>query len=56
MTIQDFLVKWKDLPEEDATWEKEKVLQHTSFQLLEDKKHLGGEDSDVASYIILEQD
>ena len=26
--IQEFLVKWKDLPIEDATWEGEQVLQH----------------------------
>ena len=27
--IKEYLVKWKYLPEEDATWESEKVLQKT---------------------------
>jgi len=46
-TVKEFLVKWKDLLEEDVTWEGEHVLQHPSLQLLEDKQHLGGEDCDV---------
>lgn len=25
-TVWEFLVKWKDVPEEDATWEGEQVL------------------------------
>ena len=36
--IQQYLVKWKELPTEDATWEGEQVLQHPSLQLLEDKQ------------------
>jgi hypothetical protein len=25
--IRDYLIKWKDFPIEDATWENEQVLQ-----------------------------
>ena len=32
------MVKWKDLPIEDATWEGEQVLQHPNLKLLEDKQ------------------
>jgi hypothetical protein len=28
-SIKEYLVKWKDLPIEDATWESEHVLQET---------------------------
>ena len=41
-TVQEFLVRWKNLPDEDATWESEKILQHPSLQLLEDKQHFSG--------------
>ncbi|XP_059071802.1 uncharacterized protein LOC131870156 [Cryptomeria japonica] len=27
-TIREYLVKWKNLPVEDATWENEEILQH----------------------------
>ena len=30
-TIQEFLVRWKNFPNEDATWESEKILQHLSL-------------------------
>ena len=30
--IQEYLVKWKELPMEDATWEGKLVLQHPSLQ------------------------
>ena len=40
--IREYLVKWKELPMEDATWEGEQVLQHRSLQLLEDKQFQAG--------------
>jgi len=33
-SIREYLVKWKDLPIEDATWESEHVLQETGSELL----------------------
>ena len=30
--IREYLVKWKELPMEDATWEGNLVLQHPSLQ------------------------
>ena len=36
--IREYLVKWNELPMEDATWEGEQVLQHPSLQLLEEKQ------------------
>ena len=40
--IREYLVKWKELPMEDATWEGEQVLQHPSLQLLEDEQFQAG--------------
>ena len=40
--IRDYLVQWKDLPIEEATWETEQVLQHPALQLLEDKQIRAG--------------
>ena len=40
--IHEFLVKWKDLPIEDATWEGEQVLHHPNLKLLEDKQSWAG--------------
>ena len=37
-TVREHLVRWRNLPNEDATWESEKILQHPSLQLLEDKQ------------------
>ena len=40
--IREYLVKWKDLPVEDATWENETMLQHPALRLLEDKQFQEG--------------
>ena len=40
--IREYLVQWKELPPEDATWEGEQVLQHPSLKLLEDKQSQAG--------------
>ena len=37
--LREFLLRWKNLPDEDATWEIEEILQHPSLQLLEGKQH-----------------
>ena len=47
MVILEYLVKWKELPMEDATWEGEQVLQHPSLQLLEDKQFQAEGDCNV---------
>jgi len=40
--IREYLVRWKDLPVEDATWEREQVLQGSAPKLLEDKQFWEG--------------
>ena len=45
--VREFLVRWKKLPDEDATWESEKILQHPSLQFLEDKQHFSGGDCNI---------
>ena len=40
--IREYLVQWKKLPPEDATWEGEQVLKHPSLKLLEDKQSQAG--------------
>eukprot|EP00253_Pinus_taeda_P001597 PITA_01597 len=47
MTVQEFLVRWKNLPDEDATWESEKILEHPSLQLLEGKQHFAEGDYNI---------
>jgi hypothetical protein len=42
MSIKEYLIKWKNLPIEDATWEGEQILQHPGLQLLEDKQSQAG--------------
>ena len=41
-TIKEYLVKWKDFPSEEATWEDKKNLQHPNLALLEEKKYWVG--------------
>jgi hypothetical protein len=40
--IREYLVRWRELPEEDATWDSEQILQHQNLQLLGDDKSRGG--------------
>jgi hypothetical protein len=40
--IQEYLVIWRGLPIEDATWEGEQILQHPDLELLEDKQYWKG--------------
>ena len=42
-SIKEYLVKWKNLPIEDATWENEQVVRETGLELLEGKQFLAGE-------------
>jgi hypothetical protein len=37
-SIKEYLIKWKNLPIEDTTWEGEEILQHPGLLLLEDKQ------------------
>ena len=46
-TVREFLVRWKNLSDEDATWESEQILQHPSLQLLEDKQHFAEGDCNI---------
>jgi hypothetical protein len=41
-SIKEYLIKWKNLPIEDATWEGENILQHNGLQLLENKQSQEG--------------
>lgn len=41
--IRDYLIKWKDLPIEDATWESEEILQHPKLRFLGDKQFPEGQ-------------
>jgi hypothetical protein len=42
-SIKEYLIRWKDLSIEDATWEKEHVVREACLELLEDKKFQAGE-------------
>ena len=46
-TVREFLVRWKNLSDEDATWESEKILQHPSLQLLGVKQHFSSGDYNI---------
>ena len=46
-TVREFLVRWKNLSDEDATWEGEKILQHPSLQLLGVKQHFARGDCNI---------
>lgn len=40
--IREYLIKWRDLPVEDATWESEEILQHPDLRLVGDKQFQEG--------------
>ena len=41
--IREYLIKLKDLPIKDATWESEEILQHPKLRLLGDNNFQRGE-------------
>ena len=47
LTVKEYLVRWKHLPLDDATWEGEHILQHSSLHLVEEKKNLRLKDCNV---------
>jgi hypothetical protein len=42
-SIKEYLIRWKDLPIEDATWEQEHVVREASLELRKDKQFQAGE-------------
>jgi hypothetical protein len=40
--IREYLVMWRGFPAEDATWEREQILQHPDLELLGDKQSQEG--------------
>jgi hypothetical protein len=42
-SIKEYLIRWKDLPIEDATWENEQMLWETGLELLDNKQFQSGE-------------
>lgn len=47
--ITEYLVKWRDLLVEDATWESEQLLQLPALRSLEGKQSLGRADCNAPS-------
>ena len=43
ISIEKYLLKWKNLPIEDATWEGEQMIQEIGPELLVGKQFLAGE-------------
>jgi hypothetical protein len=37
-SIKKYLIRWKDLPIEDVTWEQDHMVREVGLELLEDKK------------------
>ena len=46
-TVREYLVCWRHLPLDDATWEGEHILQHSALHLLKDKQISRREDCNV---------
>jgi hypothetical protein len=40
--IKKYLIRWRDFPVENVTWEGDQILQHSNLQLLEDKQSQEG--------------
>jgi hypothetical protein len=43
MSIKEYLIKWKNLLIEDASWEDKRILKHLELKLLVGKKFQAGE-------------
>lgn len=41
-TTREYLVKWKNFPIENATWESKQILQHSDLQFLGASNFEGG--------------
>jgi hypothetical protein len=42
-SIKEYLIRWKDLPIKDATWENEHMVRETGLELLEENQFQAGE-------------
>jgi hypothetical protein len=42
-SIKEYLIRWKDIPIEDSTWEQEHMVREACLELLEDKQFQLGE-------------